>query len=171
MNVQMKALKLDATYRPIEIIDAVEALFMCLIGKAKPIETYEKKIASPSKSFELPAVIVLKTIVKFRFAGVACNRANIFIRDKNICQYCTKSFPTDQLTLDHMLPKSRGGLNTWTNLVTSCKKCNQKKGCRTPEEASMLPLTIPKRPKSNILRCITKNQISELWNIYLWNNS
>ena len=116
----------------------------------------------------MPAVIVLKTIVKFRFTGVACNRANIIIRDKNRCQYCGHSFPTEQLTLDHIVPKSRAGLNTWTNLVASCKKCNQKKGCRTPAEAGMYPINTPKKPKTSILRTVTKNQISHLWKEYLW---
>ena len=167
----MKALKLDATYRPIEVIDAIEALVMCLVGKAMPVETYNKKICSPSQSFDLPAVIVLKTIVKFRFNSVACNRHNVILRDKNQCQYCAKNFSSEQLTLDHVMPKSRGGKNTWTNLVTSCKKCNQKKGCRTPSEASMYPINIPKKPKANLLRTITKNEISHLWNDYLWNNS
>ena len=164
----MKALKLDATYRPIEVIDALEALVMCLVGKALPIETYQKKISSPSRSFDLPAVIVLKTIVKFRFNSVACNRNNIILRDKNQCQYCGKNFPSEQLTLDHILPKSRGGKNNWTNLVASCKKCNQKKGCRTPSEASMYPINTPLKPKANLLRTIAKNQISDFWTDYLW---
>jgi 5-methylcytosine-specific restriction endonuclease McrA len=168
MHANMKALKLDATYRPIEVIDALEALVMCIVGKAMPIEIYERKVSSPSKSFNLPAVIVLKTIVKFRFSGMACNRSNIILRDDSKCQYCAKHFPTEQLTLDHVVPKSRGGLNTWTNLVAACKKCNQKKGCKTPAEANMYPLKEPKRPKANILKSVAENQISELWQDYLW---
>ena len=107
------ALKLDASYRPIEVIDALEALVMCIIGKATPVETYDTKIRSTTKAFELPAVIVLKTIVKFRFTTVACNRTNIAWRDNNQCQYCGNYFPFNKLTMDHVLPKSRGGKNTW----------------------------------------------------------
>ncbi len=164
----MMALKLDASYRPIEVIDAIEALVMCIIGKATPVETYETKINSPSKTFDLPAVIVLKSIVKFRFTTVACNRTNIVWRDNNQCQYCANYFPTDKLTMDHVLPKSRGGKNTWENLVTACMKCNQKKGSRTPKESGMIPLKKPVRPKANILRTVSKSQISELWKNYLW---
>lgn len=164
----MKALKLDASYRPIEIIDALEALVMCIIGKAMPIETYNKKISSPSQTFELPAVIVLKTIVKFRLNTVACNRVNVILRDNNKCQYCAKTFSTDELTLDHIMPKSRGGKNTWTNLVASCKKCNQRKGARTPQEARMFPIKKPVKPKNSILRTLTTSQISESWKDYLW---
>ena len=164
----MMALKLDASFRPIEVIDALEALVMCIIGKATPVETYDTKINSPSKSFELPAVIVLKNIVKFRFTTIACNRINIVWRDNNQCQYCGNYFSTDKLTMDHVIPKSRGGKNTWENLVAACKKCNQKKGSRTPQESGMIPLKKPIRPKANILRTVKKNQISDLWKNYLW---
>lgn len=164
----MMALKLDSAYRPIEVIDAIEALVMCIVGKAIPVETYEKKISSPSRSFDLPAVIVLKTVVKFRFTTVACNRMNIVWRDNNQCQYCANYFPSDKLTMDHVIPKSRGGDNSWENLVAACKKCNQKKGSRTIKESGMNPLRRPVRPKANILRTISKNQISELWKDYLW---
>ena len=136
--------------------------------KATPVETYDTKIRSTTKAFELPAVIVLKTIVKFRFTTVACNRTNIAWRDNNQCQYCGNYFPFDKLTMDHVLPKSRGGKNTWENLVAACMKCNQKKGSRTPKESGMIPLKKPVRPKANILRTVSKSQISELWKNYLW---
>jgi len=166
--MDMMALKLDSAYRPIEIIDAIEALVMCIIGKAIPVETYETKINSPSKAFNLPAVIVLKNVVKFRFTTIACNRQNIVLRDNNQCQYCANYFPLDKLTMDHVLPKSRGGKNTWENLVAACKKCNQKKGSRTTKESGMIPLKKPVRPKASLLRTIKKNQISDLWKDYLW---
>tara|TARA_R100001591_G_scaffold40346_2_gene51998 strand:+ start:168 stop:668 length:501 start_codon:yes stop_codon:yes gene_type:complete len=166
--MDMMALKLDASYRPIEVIDALDALVMCIIGKATPVETYDKKIKSTTKAFDLPAVIVLKTVVKFRFTTVACNRQNIIWRDGNQCQYCANFFPDDKLTMDHVIPKSRGGKNTWENLVAACKKCNQKKGSRTTNESGMHPLKKPIRPKANILRTVRKGQISELWKDYLW---
>jgi 5-methylcytosine-specific restriction endonuclease McrA len=166
--MDMMALKLDASFRPIEVIDAIEALVMCIIGKATPVETYNKKINSPSKAFDLPAVIVLKSVVKFRFTTISCNRQNVIWRDNSQCQYCANYFIADKLTMDHVLPKSRGGKNTWENLVAACKKCNQKKGSRTTKESGMIPLRHPLRPKANILRTISKNQISELWKNYLW---
>ncbi len=162
----MKALKLDATYRPVEVIDALEALVLCIIGKAKAIENYTREICSPSTSFKLPAVIVLTNIVRYRFGGIVCNRQNVIWRDGNKCQYCHKTFPTEKLTIDHVFPKSRGGKKTWTNLVASCKKCNQKKGCRTPSECGMIPIRQPTRPKTTILK--NTNQISDLWKNYLW---
>lgn len=168
--MDMKTLKLDASYRPIEVIDAIEALIMCLVGKALPIENYQKKISSPSATFTLPAVIVLKRVVKFRFSYVCCNRANVIWRDNNQCQYCGSYFNPDQLTVDHVFPKSRGGSNNWTNLVAACKKCNQKKGSKTPHESGMQPLRNPTKPKANILRTLKKSQISHLWQDYLWDS-
>ena len=166
MDEPMKALKLDATYRPVEIIDALEALVLCIIGKARAIETYTREICSPSKKFKLPAVIVLTNVVKYRFGGILCNRHNIIWRDQNRCQYCDRIFPTEHLTVDHIIPKSRGGKKSWTNLVASCRKCNQKKGCRTPAECGMIPIRQPTKPKTSILK--TTTNISDLWKNYLW---
>ena len=74
-----------------------------------------------------------------------CNRF-LFRRDNNICLYCGGHFPTSQLTRDHVIPRSRGGKNTWTNVVTACSRCNHHKGARTPEEASMPLLAVPFKP-------------------------
>ena len=164
----MKALKLDSSYRPIEIIDAIEALVMCLVGKAIAVEKYTHHIRTPSTTFELPAVVVLRRIVRFRFYEVLCNRENVIWRDDHTCQYCGKEFPFVELTLDHVIPSSRGGTNEWDNLVASCKKCNQRKGNRTPQESHMFPINKPYKPRPNILRSVKKSQISDLWKNYLW---
>tara|TARA_A100001515_G_C4560416_1_gene206407 strand:- start:666 stop:1178 length:513 start_codon:yes stop_codon:yes gene_type:complete len=167
----MKSLKLDSSFRPIDVIDAVEALVMCLIGKARVVENYKQEINSVAESFKLPAVIVLNRYVKFRFSHVACNRVNVLWRDNNQCQYCANYFNPDKLTLDHVIPKSRGGNNSWTNLVASCKKCNQKKGNKTTKESGMHPIREPFKPKANILRTLSKEQISPIWKDYLWDFS
>ena len=137
------ALKLDASYRPLEVIDALEALVMCIIGKAIPVETYNKKINSTSNSFQLPAVIVLKSVIKFRFTTVACNRPNIIWRDKNQCQYCSKIDVV--LTIDHVIPKNKGGNDSWENLVSACKKCNLMKGNKFLKDCYMYFLQTPKK--------------------------
>ena len=92
MMNETKTLKLDSSFRPIEVIDAVEALVLCLIGKAQAIETYSKVIRSVNESFELPCVIALKRIVKFRYQTIPCHRRNVIWRDNNQCQYCAKTF-------------------------------------------------------------------------------
>jgi 5-methylcytosine-specific restriction endonuclease McrA len=163
-----KTLKLDSSYRPVEIVDAVEALVLCLVGKAYAIENYKEQIRSVTESFNLPAVIVLTRYVKFKFDTIACNRKNVIWRDQNQCQYCTKFFESDSLTIDHVKPRSKGGKNTWTNLVAACKKCNQKKGNRTPEQASMQLMKEPKRPKTSVLLTIGKKSVNNLWKNYLW---
>ena len=165
---ETKTLKLDSSFRPIEVIDAVEALVLCLIGKAQAIETYSKVIKSVNESFELPCVIALKRIVKFRYQTIPCHRRNVIWRDNNQCQYCSKHFMADKLTIDHVIPRSRGGQNDWLNLVTACKKCNQKKGDKTPSEANMPLIKEPKIPKSDIFKNISKNQIIPRWKYYLW---
>lgn len=165
-----KALKLDSSFRPVDIIDAVEALVLCIVGKAHALENHSTEIRSVTESFKLPSVIVLKRYVKFRLHTLTCNRANLLWRDQNQCQYCSKVMHAESLTIDHVIPKSRGGLNTWTNLVIACKKCNQKKGNKTPKESGMIPIRAPKKPKTSLLRFLKKHQVSPLWKEYLWNN-
>ena len=162
----MKTLKLDSTYRPVGVIDCLEALVMCIVGKATAVEEYEEEISSPSVTFKLPSVIVLKTVVKFISRGIRPSRKNILWRDKSQCQYCGVIKQSHDLTFDHVIPRSRGGGNTWSNLVTCCKKCNQKKRDRTPEEANMKLLNEPRRPKNSVLRQIS--DVQPIWNIYLW---
>lgn len=162
----MQTLKLDASYRPIEVIDSLEALIMCLLGKAIAVENYSKKINTTSLSFDLPAVIVLKKVVKFISNHLSPNRSNIIWRDKYICQYCGEKFPFSKLTIDHIIPKSRGGKNTWGNLVAACSCCNQSKGNKTPEEAGMSLIKKPLEPKNNVLR--NSSEIRKEWEDYLW---
>jgi 5-methylcytosine-specific restriction endonuclease McrA len=132
---KMKTLKLDATYRPIGVVDCLEALVMCIVGKATAVEEYEEEISSPSITFKIPSVIVLKTVVKFISTGLRPSRNNILWRDKNQCQYCGVIESPRDMTIDHVIPRSRGGENTWSNLVTCCKKCNQKKGCQNTKRS------------------------------------
>jgi 5-methylcytosine-specific restriction endonuclease McrA len=163
---KMKTLKLDATYRPIGVVDCLEALVMCIVGKATAVEEYEEEISSPSITFKIPSVIVLKTVVKFISTGIRPSRNNILWRDKNQCQYCGVIESPRDMTIDHVIPRSRGGENTWSNLVTCCKRCNQKKGNRTPEEANMSLLNKPVKPRNSVLRQIS--DVQPIWNIYLW---
>ena len=162
----MKTLKLDLPYRPVGVIDCLEALVLCIVGKAIAVEEYEKEVNSPSVSFKIPSVIVLKNVVKFMNQGLKPTRNNVIWRDHSRCQYCANTFCSSELTLDHIVPRSRNGKNTWTNLVACCKKCNQLKRDRTPEEADMQLIKKPLKPHNSVLRHATK--IEPIWNIYLW---
>src|SRR5207249_2343894 len=103
-----------------------------------------------------------KNIVRF-------SRANIFLRDKNVCQYCGDKFAKMHLTLDHVVPIVQGGRKGWENIVTACKPCNQRKGGRTPSEASMHLVRKPRQPlwlpAANLTMGISKTP--ERWKIYL----
>ena len=166
VGTNLKTLKLDLTYRPIEVIDSIEALVLCLVGKAIAVEEYENTIRSPSSIFQLPSVIVLKNLVKYRITTTHCTRENIMTRDKYTCQYCGARPLKKELTLDHVIPKSRGGGNTWENLVSACKKCNQKKGNKTPKEARMFPMNEPCKPKYDFLGNV--NFVQDIWLNYHW---
>ena len=161
----MQTLKLDSSYKPIGIIDSIDAFSLIYRGKAVMVESYDSSLNSGSRSFPEPAVIALKRFVDFRFFKISCTRRNIYQRDKNICQYCRQPFPISKLTLDHVVPKSKGGGKSWSNLVASCMKCNQKKGNKLPGEAGMQLLKTPLKPRYKLLDYL--GPVHELWTPYL----
>jgi 5-methylcytosine-specific restriction endonuclease McrA len=98
---------------------------------------------------QVPRVIRLLGFDRVPRAKVKFNRRNLFARDGNRCQYCGKRFPTGELSLDHVLPRSRGGRTTWENIVCACVRCNVRKGGRTPAEAGMRLIHEPARPRTS----------------------
>ncbi|MBX3402605.1 MAG: HNH endonuclease [Phycisphaeraceae bacterium] len=106
----------------------------------------------------VPRVIRLLGYDRLPVQVVKLNRRNLFARDRNQCQYCGKTFPTSELSIDHVLPRSQGGGEAWENLVCSCVKCNARKGGRTPEQAHMRLVRLPVRPKRNPLITIRLGQ-------------
>lgn len=135
--------------------------------KAEIVEVCKgKSINSVSHSFPYPSVIRLSGFVKVPFRQIELSRKNILRRDNHQCQYCGKS--KSELTIDHILPRSRGGKDTWENLVTACMPCNSKKGCRTPEEAAMPLLSKPKKPHHIILLKQYVGQGEESWKPFLF---
>jgi len=110
-------------------------------------EIDELWINSTSPYFIAPKVIRYLNYDKTHQRQVKFSRKNIMIRDQNTCIYCNKKFPTDQLQLEHIIPRSRGGKTTWTNTATSCHKCNQKKADKTPKEAGMKLHWKPVKPR------------------------
>jgi 5-methylcytosine-specific restriction endonuclease McrA len=141
-------LKLDAAWRPIEIIPAEKGFSMVYTGRAQSVENYTH---GPCARFLFPSVIVLKKYIQKRRVSMSPTRKNIYWRDKYVCQYCSEQFKYKQLSLDHVIPKSRGGDRGWLNLVTCCHGCNQKKGNKTPSEASMRLIKEPSVPKVSII--------------------
>jgi len=141
------SLLLNATFEPIGIISWRKAIILSYLGKAEVVSAYNQVIHSVTRSMILPAVLRLTRYVKYRRREVKFTRRNIYIRDKYRCQYCGKIFEPKDLTYDHVIPRSRGGKTTWTNVVTCCHTCNRKKGGRTPKEAGMRLLALPKEPQ------------------------
>jgi len=95
----------------------------------------------------VPKIIRMLVYEKVPSTSVKLNRRNLFARDQNRCQYCGRRRPTTELSLDHVIPRSQGGTNAWDNIVCACVRCNVKKGGRTPEQAHMKLITLPKRPR------------------------
>jgi 5-methylcytosine-specific restriction endonuclease McrA len=100
---------------------------------------------------QAPRIVRLLTYDRLPRTVLRFNRRNLFARDGHRCQYCGRSLPTSQLSLDHVLPRSRGGPTTWENVVCSCLSCNTRKGGRTPQEAHMHLMTRPSQPQTNPL--------------------
>ncbi len=116
----------------------------------------------------VPRIIRLLGYDRLPEQTVKLNRRNLFARDRNQCQYCGRHYPTSELSIDHVNPRSLGGLDTWENLVCACIKCNARKGGRTPEQASMKMVRRPERPKRNPLITIRLgNEKYASWKTFL----
>lgn len=161
-----KVLVLNASGEPHSLSKWTRAIKLLVKGKAETVE-HDGRILVPG--FPMPRVIKLRRYIYRPYKKLAANRENVIHRDGYTCQYCGRRRRERDLTLDHVLPRSRGGKDTWTNLVAACYACNARKGDRTPEEACMPLLSIPYRPVSSLhfelskyarsddeLRCWTK---------------
>jgi 5-methylcytosine-specific restriction endonuclease McrA len=104
-------------------------------------------VQTPTTRVRVPEVILLSQFNRFVRYEARLSRHNIFERDRNVCQYCGKLLPRAQLTIDHVMPQSRGGRDSWENLVVACMACNVRKGSRTPQEANMPLRAEPRRPQ------------------------
>ena len=169
-----QTLLLNASYEPLKIVHWQKAITLLCQGKVEVIAEYDREVRSVSISFRLPSVIRLLRYIKMkrRFDYVPFSRANIYARDDHSCQYCGDSFPTNELTFDHVTPVAQGGRKDWENIVTCCVTCNRRKGGRTPEEAGMHLRRMPRRPESMPALRITirLHTAPESWRDYLyWN--
>jgi 5-methylcytosine-specific restriction endonuclease McrA len=137
---------------------------LILKGKAEFIEHNGKVLYG---SFPLPTVIRLRSYVKIPYKEISLSRRNVLHRDNYTCQYCGER--RHDLTIDHIMPRSKGGIDSWENVVAACLKCNVKKGDRTPNQAGMHLMTTPRRPPSHVSFEISKHSLSghTYWNKYL----
>lgn len=140
--INKAVLVLNASYEPVSITRAKNALKLLVKGCAVAEEDYGVEVYP---GIPLPSVIRLRNYKKIPIRISILTRQNIYARDRFLCQYCGQKFAARDLTLDHVLPESRGGMWSWDNLVACCRADNLRKGDRTPYEAGMELLHIPKR--------------------------
>lgn len=179
-----KVLVLNKAFMPVRVISAKRAFCLILKDIAEVIHVenglylnYDfdswAEVSAMARTFEpdkhdwirtvrfdiaVPRIIRLLGYDRMPAQIVKLNRRNLFARDRNQCQYCGKTFPTNELSIDHVLPRAQDGGDSWENLVCSCIKCNARKGGRTPEEAHMHLIRKPLKPKRNPLISIRLGQ-------------
>ncbi|KAF8714179.1 hypothetical protein HU200_028192 [Digitaria exilis] len=173
-----RGLVLDISYRPVNVVCWKRAICLEFMEKADVLEYYDQTVSSPSGSFYIPAVLrvpQLLQVVKRRRVKQSLSRKNILYRDDFTCQYCSSR---ENLTIDHIIPISRGGKWEWENLVTACARCNSRKGQKTLEQANMKLRKTPRAPKEydilavpltkSAFRTLKRNHgLPEVWLQYL----
>ncbi len=163
MNNRVLVLNNDSS--PLMVCSVERAFILVYLNKSemvKPANGY--KLHSISQAFPMPSVIRLNRYVNAPYKGVNLTRQNIFKRDNFECQYCSTK---RDLTIDHVIPRAKGGKDSWTNLVTACKRCNAKKGDYSPEEANMPLRHKPVRPSYAIFLKDYANGNANEWEEYL----
>jgi 5-methylcytosine-specific restriction endonuclease McrA len=134
----------------------------------RPADEETEWISTVRWDLQVPRVIRLLGYSRYPKRHVGFNRRNIFARDENRCQYCGEGFPSSELSLDHVLPLSRGGLTNWENVVCACTHCNKRKGGRTPAEAGMTLVRRPVEPKYNpLIRLKLQRRKYDSWKQFL----
>ena len=141
-----QVLVLNQNYEPLNVCHAHRALVLVDVGKAEVLEVDGLVLRSPSRGWRVPSVIRLNHLIRRPRPRVRLTRREIFLRDQYTCQYC--GIRTKELTLDHVVPKHRGGRHYWENLVSACRSCNHRKGGKTIEEARMTLVRIPFEPRA-----------------------
>lgn len=163
-------LVLNASYEPINVCAARRAIVLVLKGVASAEERTIDQVVSARMSMSLPSVIRLLEYRRIPHQTRALSRKNILLRDRYTCQYCERTGPAGELTMDHVIPRSRGGASTWENLVACCIECNNRKGNRTPDEAGMKlarqPRPFTMHTSRHIMRLLGKGD--NQWRKYLF---
>ncbi len=161
-----QVLVLNQNYEPMTITNVRKAIILIYLGKAEIIEKNEAFIRSVSTRYPLPSIVRLTRYINVPRKRIILSRKNIIKRDNHQCQYCGSR--KGSVTIDHIIPKVRGGEDTWENLVCACVKCNNKKGNRTPEEAGMKLAGRPQRPNYIFFIRYFIGTIDNRWKPYLY---
>jgi 5-methylcytosine-specific restriction endonuclease McrA len=187
-----QVLVLNRLWQPVNVCSARRAIGLLFLGHAQVVGTFEDNLFSThnfeswarledgpegwpvvhtvSDWFWLPTIIVLTVFDRFPRKEIKFSRENVFQRDDHVCQYCGKRFENRELNLDHVIPRDKGGVTSWENIVCSCIRCNTKKGNKLPSEARMAPIKKPVaprwRPLISLQREVHKGY-HESWRLFL----
>ncbi|MEQ9405504.1 MAG: HNH endonuclease [Cyclobacteriaceae bacterium] len=157
-------LVLNHDYTPLTICSIQRAFLLVFLDKAELLNSLkERKLRTVSSSYPFPSVIKINRYIHIPYKGVVLTRHNIFKRDGHKCQYCGTR---QNLTLDHLIPRSRGGKTSWTNLVTACQKCNARKGDSMPEKVGMKLKNMPVKPSYISFMKMANGALREDWKPY-----
>lgn len=158
-----RVLVLNASYQPLNLVNVKRAVVLVLKNKAEVVEEREERIRSQSVSMPFPTVIRLAYFVHVPYRAASLSRRAVFIRDGHICQYCGGRAES----IDHVIPRSRGGEHDWENVVAACRRCNTRKMNRLPSEAGLKLMRAPVIPHDHIWILSLSSEIHPTWEPYL----
>ena len=163
-----KVLLLNQSYEPIMVVAARRAIILLLSDKVDSIENYSESIHSAYLTLRLPSVIRLREYTRIKKKDIVLSRKNILKRDNHTCQYC--SITSVPMTLDHIIPRNKGGGDSWENLVAACVSCNTKKGNKILKDIKMRLIRVPKKPTNIMHLQKFVKQFQKSWRPYLFMN-
>lgn len=156
--ISSQTLILNAGFEPVQFVSWQKAICLVLADKATVVSEYQEKIRTVRQNYPLPSVVRLNRYVRVvhNYSIARCSRKNVLMRDRYQCQYCGKKAGVQDLTIDHVIPRSRGGKTTWKNVVTACGKCNREKGNQWVKDFKHPLMRRPKRP--NVFDMLTQGK-------------
>ena len=161
-------LVLNATYEPLNVVSVRRAIVLLLKEKAEVVEAANAMLRAERVEYPYPLVIRLVHYVKVpRQMGLPLTRRTVLARDQYTCQYCGMQPGKTHLTVDHVVPRSKGGLTLWENVATACAACNQRKGNRAPHDANMALRSKPSRPRYIAIVLLGHGNAPHAWHKYL----
>ena len=163
--IHAPVLVLNLNYVPINVSTVRRAVVLVDKGKAELLENHRGQLHTVTRIVDVPSIIRLVYLVKKPFLPRKLSKKEVFLRDRFTCQYCGKK--TQDLTLDHVVPRRQHGTHTWENVVAACTRCNLRKAGRTPVEASMALQKQPRAPDPNPYLILQNRTILEEWRPYL----
>ncbi|MEQ9105279.1 MAG: HNH endonuclease [Rhodothermales bacterium] len=159
-------LVLNQDYRALTVTSVQRAVVLVMMQKAELVASESDRVVrSPTTHFPWPSIVRLRQYVRVPYKRILLTRRNVFRRDRDTCQYCGSR---EKLTIDHVVPRSRGGKDTWENLVAACVPCNNRKGDRTPKEAGISLARTPFRPSYVMYIRDYVGLVDDSWKPYLF---